>query len=109
VSAWFGESWDAPVNDGPHVPTPVGKLCLWCTEAIEEGDAGVLLGALLKVGEPSQAEHRDCFIRSIVGSVGHLSGHCSCHGGNHGDPEGMTVREAASAVANDLWRLREPT
>lgn len=108
MTAWFGPSWDAPVNEGPHVATPVGQLCLWCVEAIEEGDAGVLMPALGDNGEVTlEAEHRDCFLRSVLGSVGHLSGRCSCHGGDQEDPPGMTIREAATAAVAELWAYRD--
>ncbi len=49
--------------------------------------------------------HAECLIRSIVGSVGHQLGRCSCFGGNEDDPRGMTLREAAQA-ARDLFDRR---
>ncbi len=46
--------------------------------------------------------HLECIFRAVGGSVGHISKQCSCYGGTAGDPEGMTVRQAAKA-AFDLW------
>lgn len=38
-------------------------------------------------------------IRLVVGSVGHQKHACFCYGGTgNGDPEGMTLREAARAA-----------
>lgn len=48
--------------------------------------------------------HSECQCRSIVGSVGHQKGLCSCLGGpgTEDDPPGMTKREAARA-AMQYW------
>ena len=109
MTLWFGPTWDAPVNDGRHVATPVGQLCLWCTEPIEDGDSGVIQPYLAEVGRPPTlvAQHRNCFLRSVLGSVGHLNGQCSCSGGNHGDPPGMTRRQAADVAAEAWLALRD--
>ena len=42
--------------------------------------------------------HWECAARMVVGSVGHQMGRCSCNGGDAGDPEGMTKRQAAQAA-----------
>ncbi len=47
--------------------------------------------------------HRECGMRCIIGSVGHLKGRCSCYGGMESDPPEMTLREAAKA-AIALWQ-----
>lgn len=50
--------------------------------------------------------HHECFIRSVIGSVGHISRKCSCYPGNDepaGDPPGLNKRDAARA-AFELWR-----
>jgi hypothetical protein len=53
-------------------------------------------------------EHRECAVRDVVGSLGHLRRQCSCFGGTEEDPPGMTKREAAR-VACELWeRLKDP-
>ena len=41
---WFGPRWDAPVCDeGTEVEAPLGDRCRHCSEAIEEGDRGLVL------------------------------------------------------------------
>lgn len=48
---------------------------------------------------PETYWHRECAMRSIVGSVGHQKRECSCYGGvGDGDPPGLSAREAARAA-----------
>ena len=61
----------------------------------------------LHCGEPAtldaatrQALHRECAIRMVVGSVGHLLGQCSCFGGTREDPPALSTREAARKAAS---------
>jgi len=51
--------------------------------------------------------HRNCGLRGILGSVAHLQGRCSCYvpGSDAGDPEGMTLRQAADAAIAEWERL----
>lgn len=67
--------------------------CLWCEEVIGPGEPFEITncGALRL--------HRECIIRSVVGSVGHQQKTCSCFGGTMEDPAGATRREAAIAAA----------
>lgn len=111
---WFGESWGAPMCEpDEHAPTPVGVLCFQCEEAVEEGDKGVLMrsgdeeiiarldpdGVMRKVeGEVYVAAHIECHLRSVLGSVAHIEGRCSCHGGDEHDPPGLSRRDAARAA-----------
>jgi hypothetical protein len=46
----------------------------------------------------SVAVHEECFMRQIVGSVGHQTRRCSCYGGDYDDPPGMSKREAAKVA-----------
>jgi hypothetical protein len=64
MTGWFGESWGAPVNDGPHVPTPVGSFCLDCGVKIEHGDRGLMIPHL---GDPptEQPHHLHCFLGAV--------------------------------------------
>lgn len=81
-----------------RVDTPVGEKCGRCDELIQLGDKGQIIPHLGKVVK-SVPHHRECFLRSIVGSVGHIEKTCSCYGGDDcGDPPDMTVREAAQAA-----------
>ncbi len=91
----FGPNWG---RDLEEVPTPVGAPCFYCEEPIVEGDLGVVMPFMDVDGDKEVAEHRECLLRSIFGSVGHQKGTCSCHGGEEEDPPGMTKREAAKAA-----------
>jgi hypothetical protein len=68
--------------------------CSWCDEdlLIDDGPIKVLSGGATGV-------HRECYIRMLMGSVGHQMKTCSCFGGKDEDPEGMTKHEAAHAAA----------
>lgn len=90
---WFGESWLAPACDpADRVETPVDLECAHCEERIAAGDRGVFLN-----GDP-RPFHFECFIRGVIGSVGHQKRACPCYGGVEDDPPGTTRREAARAA-----------
>ena len=74
-----------------QVATPIGKICGFCGEAVEEHDMGTVNG--------EQVLHHECLIRTLHGSVGHQQGRCACCGGTEEDPPGLTRREAAIAAA----------
>src|SRR6266568_5651962 len=106
---WFGESWGAPICDiVEHVPTPVGELCAWCIEAIEEHDSGVIIPHVELNRVTLQPHHRECFIRETAGSVAHQLRLCGCPGSSgidHGEMErGLTRREAARLAERCLNR-----
>jgi len=44
--------------------------------------------------------HKNCFMRTIIGSVAHIERRCGCYILDSGetDPEGLTVRQAADAA-----------
>ena len=69
--------------------------CQWCDEPLLDHERHPLLGA-------GTCLHRECGISSVVGSVAHLSGKCSCFvdGAEEGDPPWMTKRQAAKAAAD---------
>ncbi len=97
---WFGPNWGAQVNtDCPECPVPLGEKCIYCEEGFEATDPGVRTCD----GSPF---HRDCFTRTIVGSLGHLQGTCSCYGGNTEDPPGVSRREAARQAAEYALKCR---
>ena len=84
--------------DQKLVDTPLGRACFSCKELVAEGDSGVMM-PLVEAGSATYApQHRECFLRRIVGSVGHQQGTCSCYGGQEEDPPEMTKREAALAA-----------
>lgn len=88
----------ATVTGMEIIPIPVGKLCLSCGEPILDGEQGYVMPYLKDASCTEEAQHRECLLRSAVGSVGHQMGTCSCHGGDTEDPVGMTKREAAKAA-----------
>jgi len=95
---WFGRG---PRRGEPEdeVPVPVGAPCLWCHELIAVWDSGCIMAHIGPGHTRSDAPwHHECFVRSIVGSVGHLLGRCSCNGGDDDDPPGLTKRQAALAA-----------
>jgi hypothetical protein len=113
---WFGEHWGGAVcNETPHVETPVGALCAWCGEAFVEGDQGLFIDNVSE-GQGVEANdvpfHRNCFLRQMVGSIGHQLRLCECYGGVLSDPEDMTKRQAANVAADlalrveRLWQRR---
>jgi len=79
------------------------KFCGWCGEPIEPGEFDARCSA--NAGEISF--HRNCMLRQAIGSVGHQQGQCSCYvdGSTLGDPEDMTIRQAADAAV-EFWNWR---
>jgi hypothetical protein len=99
---WFGKKHPAPAYaDCPQTETPVGRACFYCQEQIAMGDDGWILvdGHML---------HRECSLRSMIGSVAHQQRRCSCYGGGAASEgeSGMTRRQAAKA-AMDYFQGRQ--
>lgn len=103
---WFGRRYAAEVyDDCPQVPTPAGVACGHCGELIEPNADGFVL-PLVTLREDGasvagdMALHRNCHLRTVVGSVAHQQRRCSCYvpGVVDEDPPGMTPREAADAA-----------
>jgi hypothetical protein len=67
-------------------------ICPFCDEPVWSTDDAVPLN-----GDP-QGGHRECVLRQVSGSVGHMRGECSCYGKVDTSEEGMTKREAAKAA-----------
>lgn len=102
---YFGERWPSSVCDVLEPgPTPVGEPCLFCGEAIVEGDRGCWVQAVhMGPGGPDPCwhpTHRECQVRELLGGLPHLQKRCSCFGGpGYTEAEkGMTAREEALAV-----------
>lgn len=100
---YFGAPWPSIVcEDGTQIPTPVGMECAWCSVPIEDGDQGVVIPAIRAAGEVTlDPWHKECFLRSTVGSPAHLAGRCSCQGGQEG-PGPQTPAERL-AEAREVW------
>lgn len=68
VTKWFGKSWGAPVcEDSPHVETPEGALCPYCTKTIGPDDSGLIIPYIRDFSEPATDEpwHIDCWRKSL--------------------------------------------
>lgn len=80
----FGQRFDAPAfDDATIVRTPVGSLCLMCGERIEVGDNGVMMQTWGPRGVRQEPEHLECHLRSVLGSIEHLEGQCTCFSDAH--------------------------
>jgi len=102
--------------DFDYVKTPIGTLCLWCREPIEDGDSGFVYRSAgfpealciepVAIGGDGSyvVEHRECHLRQIIGSVAHVQKRCSCfvNGAEETDPPELTRRQAAR-LAVELW------
>jgi hypothetical protein len=101
MTSWFGTRYAAFIyHDVDKIPTPVGKVCLYCEEAIDEGDDGFMM-SVAALGEITQQPiHRECMIRMTVGSVAHQMRTCSCFrkGSEEHDPPGASKRQSARAA-----------
>lgn len=95
------------LNTLPQNPTPVGEKCLNCEEAFVEGDEGCSTPYYGGGDAPPEVHyHIECFVRSIIGSVGHQTRKCSCYGGTEEDPPGLTAREAAKAAMAKMKEIQ---
>lgn len=83
------------------------QKCLHCEEDITADEMPTALTTfyLSLEGPTERWLHYECNMRSIVGSVGHQRGLCSCRGGpgTMDDPPGMSKRQAACAAVYE-WR-----
>lgn len=83
--------------------------CMYCDEPILPTDIARRLRCINADGVISESHtHRECVIRSVVGSVGHQLKMCRCYGGDAEDPPGMTKREAAIAAVKMAGLWKEP-
>jgi hypothetical protein len=104
---WFGENWYAAICDNEKIPVPTNESCAWCEEELTEEDKGVTIPHSEPDGPKEMPYHLECFMRQVIGSVGHIQGKCHCFGGTEEDPPEMTKREAA-LVAFELFQKQGP-
>jgi hypothetical protein len=102
---YFGPCPWGPAFHEPElmIAAPIGLPCADCAEPIAKGDDGITQMQIDYDVERVRtvlcvARHRECFLRAIVGSVGHQTGQCSCFGGTEEDPPGLTRRQKAQAA-----------
>lgn len=121
TNQFFGQRWYAAAYaDAVEVPVPLGAPCLYCEELIDEDDSGVFIGYVGGTTEqvrrwaqaPNESDpprllqvpvHIECQLRSILGSVEHLTKRCSCYGGT--EPDGTTREQAKATLA---WLREHP-
>lgn len=68
-----------------------------CEQLIVEGESGVIIGYVRDDGAGTAPEHIECFLRSVLGSVPHMEGRCSCHGGTE-DAQGRYRAQARETM-----------
>lgn len=93
---YFGpKKWG--LEEIPKVETPAGDFCMYCEEYIDKNDYGVMMPYIDAKGRCSmKAQHRECFLRQISGSVLHQRHQCGCFGYDVSeDQPNMTRRQAA--------------
>jgi len=108
---WFGEPWpsgvcyddDGRLREEMRKPFPTGEICLYCDVCFDEaaGDAGQAMPVYtIEGGAEVRHGHRECMLRTAVGSLAHLEGRCRCSGAPDPDSDdlGMTRRQEALAV-----------
>lgn len=93
-----------------QIDTPVGVLCGHCDEPVMDGDTGTMVMHIGVDRAEVKPVHYECSMRSVIGSVGHVEGTCSCNvpWSNESDPPGMNRREAALAAVR-AWDRRQGT
>lgn len=98
---WFGYKPFAPVCDTEwRIETPIGHTCVWCGDPIGPEDNGFMVDHCTETGLEPLPWHQECYIRMLVGGVGHQERRCACFGGDTPtDPPEMTMHEAALAAA----------
>ncbi len=72
-------------------------VCVHCGEGVPDSERA-------RDGLPM---HWYCAVRGVSGSLGHLLGLCSCYGGRHEDPAGLSKREAARIAAAEVMHREE--
>jgi hypothetical protein len=86
---YFGRPW-GPACDDPArmIDTPIGWPCMYCGELTAAGDDGIIMVEVIDVADPGAAEsdvlarlvaqHRECFLHSVLGTPACRVGTCTC-------------------------------
>lgn len=125
MNVYFGEPWPSGVCENPEAeqwPTPVGVPCIWCEEDIVEDDQGSFIGCFISDMQETHPrlvdkvlsyfkdkhneyegvlltpEHRECQLRSVIGSYAHLTMGPHKVGACNDVETGLTKRQDALAV-----------
>lgn len=97
-----------------HVEVPVGAKCVYCEEGVVAEDLGMAIASVghldLDLQIPGHPEfvayHRECFYRTIFGSLDCQKSHGHIRGTCIDVPEGMTKRQAAKAAMEYGFAVR---
>ena len=78
--------------------------CSYCCEVVDGADdeESVAVG-----GSGKMIMHRECLIRSVVGSAAHQLGDCRCNGGRREDPPGKRDPCTAAVFPSFEWGLQD--
>lgn len=76
-------------------------LCRLCKEAIAPGDRTETRDFI----DSREAVHFECSARMALGSLAHVTGTCSCYGGENEETPGLTRRQEAKQVL-EFFRAR---
>ena len=95
---WFGKQYDASIyRDTSQAPTPVGIACMYCEEPILIGEDGFF-------DSGSNAFHRECWLRMLIGSIAHQRQLCPCYlpesEAQQHEPQGLSRRQAAKLAVD---------
>lgn len=102
---WFGPIlFSNACIDLQKVDVPTGIPCSRCNEVIEPTDCGYMVNHITQNEISQKPIHEDCFMREVVGSVGHQMKKCHCYGGNEDDPPELTKRQAATAAVKLFYQ-----
>lgn len=103
---WWGEPWpsgvceneDGSINWEMQREFPAGESCFWCTTKILEGQSGTSMPSHGVDGTTIVFQHKECGLRSVLGSYKHLTSGCTGNGScNHID-DGLSARDDALLV-----------
>jgi len=84
-------------------------VCICCTERIGEEESG-LAWQSSPVSSLFVYEHRECFLRQVLGSVAHVERRCSCYvkGGGGNGPARVDTARGGAARGRSLVRHPSP-
>lgn len=100
---WFGK--DADGDPADEIDAPVGMACCWCEEPIAPGDSGVTMPLVAAHTVGTAVYHQECFMRTVVGSVGHQLKLCSCYRGADASEDCEPPEQSKREQAKAAWTL----
>lgn len=74
------------------------RICIHCEDEIKPYEV---------IPDCKGKMHRECLLRSIIGSVAHQTQRCSCYGFSGEDDPKLTARENAKAAARYFLSVQD--